>query len=401
MLVPAIILDCMGRKTKQREEKERTRAQSVEFALRHRVEKPDFVTEFANFPQHLRERVTELHEHYVHRPESWVPRIKSKAEARRFIDLVEYVFFIRYQVPNHLTHAWTQPPTFRHELTRHRLLQPNFRLWYVVAARGGSLYKEVARGYLSKQELHHFLTAPTYITDPSEAYWYAIARAQSDDQRTALHVAMSRIHNRPILPIGESPWPDIARYFARNPTNCHEISDLSDYINNELEAGNAAPLEHPLAANRKAFSLKGRSLEALRRRTEEWHRALRKQQSIGGGNWPGVDIPDVDYQGGNKDKRSVWRFRQIKTGDALYKEGQRMHHCVAAYKSRCMRGDVSIWSLKYEFPIGVDHRGLTIEVTKTGAIVQCRGYANRLPLPNEAAMVQTWARDNNLAWTRR
>ena len=31
-------------------------------------------------------------------------------------------------------------------------------------------------------------------------------------------------------------------------------------------------------------------------------------------------------------------------------------------------------------------------------IVQCRGFANRLPLINERAIVQRWADDNGLAW---
>ncbi len=394
----------MGRKTKQREDQNRQRAESAAFALHHRTaqlqQKPPFVTEFAHFHEQWRQRVCSMHEHYVHQPHTWTPRIKSKAEARRFIDCVEYVFFERYPVPKHLKMVWVQAERAV-PLTRQALLCANFRHWYVIAAQGGSLYKEVARPYLSKQELHHFLNPPAFFTDPTEAYWYAIARAQSEDERAAIHVALSRIRLNNILPAGESPWPDIARYFARNPTTMHEISDLSDYIAHEIAEGNREPLEHPLGANRRAYSLKGRTLATLRRRQEEWHRALRKQRSIGGGSWKGMEIADSEYRAGNKDKRAIWRFTQIKTGDALYKEGQRMHHCVAGYKSQCMNGQTFIWKLTYEFPLGVLHRGLTIQVSPNNTIIQVRGYANRQPAANERDMVLTWARENGLTWNGR
>ena len=62
-----------------------------------------------------------------------------------------------------------------------------------------------------------------------------------------------------------------------------------------------------------------------------------------------------------------------------------------------MRG-VSIWSLTTEFPLGHFNRGVTIEVRKDGAIVQCRGFANRLPYGNEVAVVKRWANEHGLRW---
>jgi hypothetical protein len=63
----------------------------------------------------------------------------------------------------------------------------------------------------------------------------------------------------------------------------------------------------------------------------------------------------------------------------LFREGQRMHHCAASYKHLCMNGQVSIWSLTSEFPLGHINRGVTVEVRNDSAVVQCRGFANRLP----------------------
>jgi hypothetical protein len=92
-----------------------------------------------------------------------------------------------------------------------------------------------------------------------------------------------------------------------------------------------------------------------------------------------------------KMEKATWRFRQIKTGDDLLRESRHMHHCVASYKARCLNGDVSIWSLTCEYPIGQANKGITIEVRRDGAIVQCRGFGNRAAYGNEMAMVRRWA----------
>src|SRR5262249_7820827 len=68
------------------------------------------------------------------------------------------------------------------------------------------------------------------------------------------------------------------------------------------------------------------------------------------------------------------------------------------YKHLCMNDQVSIWSLTTEFPLGHINRGVTIEVRKDGNIVQCRGFANRLPYGNEVAAVKRWANEHGLGW---
>jgi hypothetical protein len=235
---------------------------------------------------------------------------------------------------------------------------------------------------MSKLEAHHFLAAPDDLISAKRAFWYAFARAQTDDKRTALDVSHSKLQD---FSVASSFWKETARYFAHNPITIREMNDVIDFL---------------LAAKQEddRFSLKGRSLAALRRRMEEWHRALRKQRTICGGAWPGRPLPDVDYKTGSEHRRAMWRFRQIKTGNDLFKEGQRMHHCVASYKSLCLNGLVSIWSLTCEYPLGKLNKGVTMEIRQDGAIVQCRGFANRLPYDNEVAMVKRWAGEHGLTW---
>src|SRR6185369_1549744 len=147
------------------------------------------------------------------------------------------------------------------------------------------------------------------------------------------------------------------------------------------------------------FSLKGQTLALLRDKMQEWHLTLRRNSAVCGGAWLGSPLPDIDYDVGEGANRVFWRMRQIRTGDALFREGQRMLHCVVTSKSACMQGYCSIWSLSSEHPVGRVNRGVTIELRKyDGHIVQCRGFANRLPFANEVTMVKRWAREHGLVW---
>jgi hypothetical protein len=41
---------------------------------------------------------------------------------------------------------------------------------------------------------------------------------------------------------------------------------------------------------------------------------------------------------------------------------------------------------------------ITLELTEWGEIVQCRGFANRRPQPNEVSIVKRWADEYGLTW---
>ena len=345
---------------------------------------------FHEFKPEYREKIAALREHALRAPEDWHCRIKSRSEERRFIDLVRFAF-ARYPVARHLEQAWFTPVEddyIDRDVSRpspfkfHKRRVPDLRRWYIIATQGGSLYKADAHRFLTKQETHHFLTAPDVILSSKQAFWYGLARAATESDDIALKISRSKIA---AYSIASTYWKEIARFFARNPLSVPAMDDLADYL---------------LAARQenREFTLKGRTLASLQRKMEDWHRELRREQTICGGAWAGSPLPDVDYAAGSKEKPATWRFRQIKTGNALFREGERMHHCVVTYKGACLRGDISIWSLTCEFPIGQVNRGVTMEVTKDGRIVQCRGFANRLPYGNEVTMVKRWAQEHALTW---
>src|SRR5215470_10969492 len=382
----------MGKKLKSREARRRDVERAVCAVLEAHSKRdvgPRAIERYDDFKAEYQEKIKTLRGYALRAPEDWRCRIKSRSEDRRFIDLVRFSF-ARYRVAAHLENAWIDRFTDDlvdrvgelPEIQPMRGSRPDLRRWYLVAAQGGSLYKQCTSAYLTKLETHHFLTAPDDVRSSQQALWYAVARAQIERGEIALRIGQSQLVRHSIA---STWWKEVARFFARNPVPLHEMNDLIDYLR--------------IAKTENAgMSLKGRSLQALQRRREEWHRALRKHNAIGGGSWSGRSIPDVDYEGGSEKKKAIWRFRQIKTGNELFREGQRMHHCVASYKHLCINDQVSIWSLTTEFPLGHINRGVTIEVRKDGTIVQCRGFANRLPYGNEVAAVKRWANEYGLRW---
>ena len=374
----------MGKRIKLREAQRRATAEAIAARLRAHARpksNPAFIDAYSGFDLSYRERIESYRKLALRAPEDWRCALRCRAPERRFLELVEFSF-ARYGVADHLKNAWHAAPNARDDLvvalaTDHDGI-PDLRRWYIIAAQGGSLHKEATHRYLTKLETHHFVGAPAEVTTTARAFWYAIARAQTDDAEVALKVSRSKLARFPVL----APfWKDAARFFARNPLAILEMNDLVDYLH-------VARQEDP------GFSLKGRSLQALRRRMAEWHRML--QDVAAGGCWNGHRLPDVAY--GGERGEPVWRFRQIRTGDELAREGRRMGHCVATYKDQCVRGASSIWSLTCEHPIGAIASSVTIELASDRTIVQCRGYANRGAYADEIAVIKRWATAHGLAW---
>lgn len=378
----------MGKKTRLREQNRRAAELSVKQKLQRYTkaerQRPPAIEHFADFSGEQRRNVECFSANALRRPQDWQPAVKTRCAEKRYIDLVRFTF-ARYPVPPHLEAVWrdaayydvydgieTVPP-------RLGLRVVNLRDWYITVAQGGSLYRAGTRDILSKAETHHFLAVPRAIASVRRALWYAIARAQGE-ANVAVAIAQSKIEQ---FSVGSTYWKEVARFLARNPLPRAQVDDLIDYL---------------AAAKREDanFSLKGRTLTVLRKRMEAWHRALRKQRVVAGGAWDGSALPDVVYEAGNEEHRAFWRFRQIKTGNELFREGEAMHHCVVTYKSACLAGVASIWSLTSEYPVGKRNRGVTIEVRGDGRIVQVRGFANRRPYANEVAMVERWATDHGL-----
>lgn len=333
--------------------------------------------------------------HYVRAPDAYVSKTRSGHRDKQVLALARHVFG-RFRVPRVLEQAWS---AYVHEPARPGQRGPfvgaranpnlqciDFRAWYVCVATGGSLHKAYGKDWFTRRETHAFLAAPESL-DLCQAVIYAVARSAGASDGLAQRLARSKLASQPFGPF----WFDAVRFFAvpeQAPATLALVNDLVDY----------------LAARRledRHFRVlgSGQSLAALCKRMEQWHRALARAKDLSGASWVGVDLPDHDIEQRDpdyKDQMQVWTFHQIRTGKELAEEGSAQRHCVFGYRSRCMSGACSIWSLTSTNALGTKRRHLTLEVNRYGQIVQKRGLANRLPRPDEERMVAAWAARFNL-----
>ncbi len=327
----------MGRKTKLREAQKHAAEQALFARLREhsRTEKgPAFIGRYAEFALPYQHRLEAYRKYAVRDPDAWRCRLRVRAPEARFLDLVRFSF-ARFAVPQHLEAAWTDGLQDGAAANDNEIAapvepaEPDFRHWYILTAQGQSLHREAACRYLTARETHHFLSAPDQVTSSAQALWYAIAKAATDDESAALRVARTKIA---ACSAGSTFWKDVARFFARHLLSIADMNDLMDFL-------------HATRLVDARFSIIGRTLPALRRRMADWHRVLRAAPAVAGTRWDGRPMANSTYATDGEDGRTVWRFRQIKTGEQLFEEGERMHHCVVAYQNACAAGASSIWSL--------------------------------------------------------
>jgi hypothetical protein len=273
--------------------------------------------------------------------------------------------------------------------------------WYIVAAGGGSLYREGAGAWLSRKEVHAFLNPPPSLGFEA-AIWQAIARSYSNDPGIVLRIARSRIARTPRAELGF--WRDVVRFFCAHPVTVEEIDDLRDYL---ADCHQRNP----------EFSLKGRTLASLCRLMREWHRDLEAiarieaarrrveatharahgqapaRRATGDGGWRGAAIKDWSWSPAAKDrsKREEYLVIQLRTAADLVAETRAMHHCVASYAAKCIAGQASIWSLRRRTEGNTD-RLLTIELDRQYRAIQVRGFANRTPRTEERKLLERWAK---------
>ena len=338
--------------------------------------RPRAVARFDDFSPDYRKKIEELRGYALRAPEDWRCRIKSRSEERRFIDLIRFSF-ARYRVAPHLEQVWIDEVDDDFVDQHHRCPtgamrragQPDLRRWYLIAAQGGSLYKLATHPYLSKLETHHFLTAPAEVASlQAGALVRGRARADATRKDVALKVAQSKIAN---YSIASSWWKEVARFFARNPTSVagdgrsrrlpvRRQAGERGLLAQGPHARDAAPPHGGLAP--RAAQEPGDRRRRLGRQPAARRRLRDRQRSTAGRSGASA------------------RSRPATSCSA------RASACITASpatSSPACSGIVSIWSLTCEFPIGHVNRGVTMEVTKDGRIVQCRGFANRLPYANE------------------
>ncbi|MEQ8295285.1 MAG: PcfJ domain-containing protein [Nitratireductor sp.] len=323
-------------------------------------------------------------------PAAWRPRMKSRDPARLRLAAARHLY-ARYPVSGALERIWIDAGGLDVDEVRLR------KSWYVIAARGGSLYKEAAGRWLTRKEVHRFLNPPGDLSFEA-AFWQAVARSYTDDLGLALSIARTKVAHTPRRQFVF--WREVVRFFCANPAPRALVDDLVDYL--------AACRRHD-----RRYSLKGRTLAALERQMHEWHRDLatiarieaarrrawRAAARAGmaapeGGRWDGSALADWSWKPSAKEpraRREEYVVRQLSSAAELVAETRAMRHCVSTYAAKCIAGSASIWSLSRR-GAGKTERLLTIELDRCDRLVQVRGFANRPPLPDEQKVLARWAK---------
>jgi len=384
----------MARSTIQRrQDAERQRIEIYEATLR-RVARPSRPT--PDFHKAIQEAEHGFAGEVARDPQTWHPQMKTREPARLRLAAARHLFAL-YPVPAMLEHIWIDDAGLGAEEVRLR------KHWYVVAARGGSLYKAGASQWLTRKEVHAFLNPPAGLGF-DEAFWHAVVRSYLDAPGPATCIARSKIARAPRAEMGF--WREVVRFFCANPARVEVIDDLCDYL---AECRRGDP----------SYSIQGRTLPSLTRRMHEWHRdiaaierieAIRRRAAgraaFRGASapppdraWPGSPLADWEWAPSAKEAKAKGeRFvvRQLKQAEDLVMESRAMRHCVSSYAAKCIASHASIWSLRHCTKDRIE-RLLTIEVDQQRRAVQIRGLANRLAYADERNVLERWAKARGIA----
>jgi len=323
---------------------------------------------------------------WVRSLEDWKP--KSKNSLRKFGELTHHLFDTYGDVPRFMEAVWLRDdrPSWR------------YRDWYIHLGRGHNLRTVKSPVPITKKMAHHFQGAPDDYKVEQAVRWAQMKALGASEQ--AIHaVAATRIARSFE---NEEFWFTVMRFIADNPMlDPRQIGPLVDYLHNqkfqmvdvELEPGEFAQQPPP----QPGLSMAGRTVATLMRQVAEWHEALGKVSGLSNAAYAQSEIEGTTIEKKKGKSALRWNIRQLRSAKELQIESDELKHCVSSYHWSCSKGQCTIWSLSRSENGGKFERTLTIEVNKHQTIVQCRGLANRDPHSDEWAIVNGWARDQELS----
>jgi hypothetical protein len=257
---------------------------------------------------------------------------------------------------------------------------------------------------LTKKMAHHFLKAPVDY-NVSEALRWSQIHGLGGDERLVQIINATDL-GREFR--NEDFWQTVIQFFVNNPMlDQDKIQPIIDYIKHQkfetqqvyLGEGRYQTQPPP----RPNFSMKGRTVEAIIRETEEWHdrvnRITRRGRRELPQTWPPIPVGSFEFKEGQKENKRTYRIVQLCSNEELNQEGRAMKHCVSSYVQSCASGRCSIWSLNIEDAIGQIEKLVTIEL-RNKTVVQVRGKNNRAPEKKEIQIMQRWMTKENLEISR-
>ena len=299
--------------------------------------------------------------------ENWKP--ESRFETEQISTLIRHCF-AKYETPEFLESAFYSG-------------DQKAMLWYVRLGRGESVKNLAGLPIkLTDRMAHEFRNAPSFLSI-NEALRYAQARGFNASTKTAKMIAFSRLAN--IDEAHETFWATVVQFFAKEADlNVNDVDSMIDYISYKYRQN-------------ESFSMKHRTLKALKTQSDEWHRHVFLKEKGEFTTWESTGIEPLYTEETVEDKNIVYRTVELLDSNALYEEGHEMHHCVSEYDEECMDGTSSIFSLRcYEEGEPVK-RLATLEVElPENMLVQAKAKYNQDPDAKSLELIEKWVKEAKL-----
>ncbi|HEY7424603.1 MAG TPA: PcfJ domain-containing protein [Gemmataceae bacterium] len=286
------------------------------------------------------------------------------------VSLVDHLL-VRYEVPRSLYPEWSREPGFP------RL---KWLCWLILFAQGGSLRRAAGlfRWNVPSRFEYYLRMAPAGVS-PTEACAFAqvmrLGGSPTDCRRILSNPAF-------IVDTTEVSGSDAQSDFWE-ATVRWVIAHSAAITDEQCEMILSWAMHEYTEADRRSdrpFSWKKRGLRAVLERSLDYQRQLQSPWSRyrwrpHGWDWKPAD-PALDG----------WCFMELTSGEALFREGQAMRHCVARYAAQCSSGHSAIVSVRFQ-----DVRRITVEIDPaTGQVVQAKGMCNRFPSSEEQRAIRIW-----------
>lgn len=319
--------------------------------------------------------------------EHWRPLGKSAGQ--KLLSLQRHLFR-KYTVPAFMENAFLGADN-------------RYANWYIRWTNGQSPRSfEDTPVPISRRMAHELQFVPAHLDVPEALRWVQARSVGATDQQ-ALAIVQAFLPVQELMKAAESHALDaqhpqvfaetVIRFLvAHDSIPLRDYGPIIDYVFDTKYTVNRQAGRLELVVSRPGFTMKGRTPAALIRDVNEWHRML---QVVGAfrsfpRSWQTVRIADFEHIVGTGERSTLFAIRQLNKQSQLYEEGNALNHCVASYIGKCIVGSCSIWAME-AYPIhGTPKNLLTIELDRSGTIVQVRGKNNRLPTVEEIGLIRLW-----------
>jgi hypothetical protein len=275
------------------------------------------------------------------------------------------------------------------------------RRWFIAHAAGASFRSLDLPIAMTRKMEHIFLKSPDHLAiEPAMLRAELLALGAPDELVRAVLATQAATGLRP----GDF-WRTVWTFFIANantgaldPAQVGPLIDCIQAIRHEwvtVETPDGPQLREP---PQPSFSMKGRTMASMLRLMHDWHRSL-GLAAVGttsvGLTWAPSPFRPMVVEERSEDPSLpplVWQLMELTNSAQLRAESMALHHCVARiYDYKCWSGNSRIWSLRSRRGDTIRHV-LTIEIDmRQRAIIQARGWRNRLAAGKPLRLLQDWS----------